>query len=465
MADVYRDSYVVIVAAASKDSHGGCLIESDPDKFLRITIADQQNLYFGVRQCKFTKKLENSNDIYNDFPTYQRAWCYQEQILAQRLLYCNPQELAFQCRYKRTCECGTPTMAPHITLSHGGYAAGELVSMRDERLIATLNQIQGIPYSLADINKCWETAVSLYSRLGLKRPKDRLAALSGLAKSFQTLPGQATSDNTYLSGLWRKSIRANLLWRVPDPWHEQNGRPRTFRAPSWSWASVDTPNGVDFQRRSCYQNSWLDMSDWEGFLVDANSVPAATDTTGAVKSGFLRFETHLRRAHIRMVCGYCKKGIKHNANGKRVHLETDNWQHLCTFREESVQTFGGDFKFFNDCTLKNSPGVYWKSAIGPAKFSKRCMLAEIFLLHVAESVAQMNRVDHFLALKKAKRPWWRAAWRYLCSFVTRKRCHPEYQRIGLVVMVHRKSETRKRWFDVVWKTALTSKDKILIDLV
>lgn len=73
MADVYRDSYVVIVAAASKDSHGGCLIESDPDKFLRITIADQQNLYFGVRQCKFTKKLENSNDIYNDFPTYQRA--------------------------------------------------------------------------------------------------------------------------------------------------------------------------------------------------------------------------------------------------------------------------------------------------------------------------------------------------------------------------------------------------------
>lgn len=467
MADIFRDSFIVIVAAASKNSHGGCFHKSRSDIFLRIAIGHQQDLFFGVRQCKFTTKIENWGQVFEEFPTHQRAWCYQEQILAQRVLYCNRQELAFECKKMHACECGNPKMAPHITLSHGGSSTKKLLTVRGKELITALSSAPAEPYSIANINARWEAAVACYSRLGLGRPEQRLSALSGLAKAFQAISGHEESGNPYLSGLWRRSIRANLLWRVSTPGQKGNKRPRTFRAPSWSWASVDTPSGVEFDRQQSHQSSWLDMSDWKGFLVDADSIPAATDTTGAVQSGFLRFKTHLRRAHIRTVCLYCKRALNTNKS-KRVLLETDREQHRCTFWEKSIETLGGDFKFFNDCTLKRDPGLRWKQTPSPGKHDRRCMLAEIFLLHIAEKETQKNHIDHFLALKRAERRWWRVAYDFLFQCIAgrnRTPQFPQYERIGLVVMAHRKSGQRERWFNTVWKAGWTSEAKVLIDLV
>lgn len=465
MADVYRNSFILIVAAAAADSHGGCLIKSDPDKFIRITVDSQQNLYFGVRQCKFTKELEELTDVYEEFPTHERAWCYQEQVLAQRLLFCTNHELTFECRDLRACECDNHHMAPHISPSHGGHPARRRLLIRDKALIATLNSVRAKCYSVATINQCWEAAVYHYSRLKLGHAEQRLSALSGLAKTFQMISGRLRSENIYLAGLWRKAIRANLLWRVSKPSQIGTGRPRIYRAPSWSWASVDTPSGVDFLAGSSHQSSWLDMSDWEGFLVDANSVPSATDTTGAVKSGFLRFKTHLRIAHVRMPCSYCKNAMGLHGKGKRVQLETDCRQHRCTFHGERLQSLRGSFEFFNDCTLREEPGLRWKKSSGFRRQARPCMLAEIYLLHVAKSVTQKNCVDHFLALKKTKESCWRRACRYLLQGKEENARYPQFKRIGLVTMVHRKEDVRERWFETVWKAGFTSQEKVLIDLV
>ncbi|KAK0639725.1 hypothetical protein B0T16DRAFT_423633 [Cercophora newfieldiana] len=61
---------------------------------------------------------------------------------------------------------------------------------------------------------------------------DKLVALAGVAERIIASHG----GEQYLAGLWRS---ANLLWRVditcwPYP------RPSESRAPTWSWASIDS---------------------------------------------------------------------------------------------------------------------------------------------------------------------------------------------------------------------------------
>jgi len=42
--------------------------------------------------------------------------------------------------------------------------------------------------------------------------------------------------DVYIAGLWKMAFAEGLLW---SPLRYQNTRPKDYRAPSWSWASVD----------------------------------------------------------------------------------------------------------------------------------------------------------------------------------------------------------------------------------
>jgi hypothetical protein len=70
--------------------------------------------------------------------------------------------------------------------------------------------------------------------------EDKLLALSGIAQIFQSY---LDSDDEYLAGIWRKSLPDSLLWIA-------KGEPRrvqTYRAPSWSWASVEGHISYDLE--------------------------------------------------------------------------------------------------------------------------------------------------------------------------------------------------------------------------
>lgn len=61
---------------------------------------------------------------------------------------------------------------------------------------------------------------------------DRLAALQGLATQVEGLTGQR-----YCAGFWLyRSLPSSLLWTAAAPLFPW---PAEYRAPSWSWASID----------------------------------------------------------------------------------------------------------------------------------------------------------------------------------------------------------------------------------
>lgn len=101
-------------------------------------------------------------------------------------------------------------------------------------------------------------------------------AVSGLAKRFQS-----DLDDDYIAGLWKKDLGIQLCWKgqgiVPDE----------YRAPSWSWASVDGPITMTHLRLSSLLKE--DPSIFPGFQVEDVTVQyGVVGGFGEVSSAILR---------------------------------------------------------------------------------------------------------------------------------------------------------------------------------
>ena len=78
----------------------------------------------------------------------------------------------------------------------------------------------------------WLRLMNEYSRRQLSHSSDRLQAIQGIATEFQ----HRLKDN-YLAGLWEGDLVRSLVWRT---FYEDASVPDYSRAPSWSWASLDS---------------------------------------------------------------------------------------------------------------------------------------------------------------------------------------------------------------------------------
>src|SRR5207248_1550342 len=80
----------------------------------------------------------------------------------------------------------------------------------------------------------WYRTVQEYSRLKLTFEKDKMPALAALTQRMESM----RVGDRFLAGLWEKTLLLDLLWMVwPSP---KRGRPSIRRAPTWSWASVQS---------------------------------------------------------------------------------------------------------------------------------------------------------------------------------------------------------------------------------
>jgi hypothetical protein len=89
----------------------------------------------------------------------------------------------------------------------------------------------------------WTFLVENYTRRNLTVPSDRLPAIAGIAKKFKD-----SWNYEYCAGIWKQQFIPSLTWHR-DLYSERHHWPRLsqYRAPSWSWASVDGP--IEFDRR------------------------------------------------------------------------------------------------------------------------------------------------------------------------------------------------------------------------
>ena len=113
-----------------------------------------------------------------------------------------------------------------------------------------------------------------YSTTSLSHAKDKLVAIAGAAKYLKKQHG-----GFYMAGLWREDAIWQLNWYVLE--RPLRVRPGGYRAPTWSWASVDgetvfpgSPPSANFIHyvSSVYQGSQVEHFGEEDF---ANAKKAA----------------------------------------------------------------------------------------------------------------------------------------------------------------------------------------------
>jgi len=87
----------------------------------------------------------------------------------------------------------------------------------------------------SSIHGIWYSMVDTYSVRQLTFPSDKLPAMAGIASRVQEI-----THDYYLAGHWRREMERSLFWEAftNDPYGPP-ARAANYRAPSWSWASID----------------------------------------------------------------------------------------------------------------------------------------------------------------------------------------------------------------------------------
>lgn len=253
MASVYSGSAINIAASSAIDGSQGCFLK--PRYFnggfhAQVTVKGVKDVY----EFWFPETYAFAT-VRSHLAT--RAWAMQEKLLSPRTLHCGNRGLFWECREMMASEF---LPAPNDNKTW------------DVRQPLVCRQATSLAHS-------WEQTVAKYSGCNLTRSTDKLVALSGVARAVHN-----ETQDEYVVGMWRQDLEYQLCWVVYD----KKRRP-TYRAPSWSWASIDGTVGWTgwygtwrFQKRR-----HLQLTERTYTRIRDVNVTAVSDAFGQVSGGVL----------------------------------------------------------------------------------------------------------------------------------------------------------------------------------
>ncbi|OCL09963.1 HET-domain-containing protein [Glonium stellatum] len=237
MEKVYRRSLCNIAASDSKDGSGGLFFSRDKDTIApyRFTCecdgVSNKSFYLTVGEAFWRSELQQS-------PLYRRAWVLQEQLLAPRTLHFTKEGIAWECHDLTASELypfglhGLRLDSTIMQLRETISQSGSLVLLGEtHKSLGT----SALPVDPGDFLLSWGLVVEMYTECALTFPGDKLVAIAGVTQPFTQMLGE------HLAGLWRYYLPFELLWSVDSSLGDVAVRPSQYRAPSWSWASVEGP--------------------------------------------------------------------------------------------------------------------------------------------------------------------------------------------------------------------------------
>ncbi|KAK0215957.1 heterokaryon incompatibility protein-domain-containing protein [Armillaria nabsnona] len=227
MRRIFHDAYVTIIAACAHKVSDGFLHDR------RVTMAEwgsSESILLPFR-CPDgvigTMQLRGLRTAPEE-PVDKRAWCLEERALSPRRLIYATHTLLYECQTLHDNINGAPNFVELCD-------AEDIPRLPDSVFLAShwseLGSVELGQTSLKD----WCDILETYTLRVLTNPRDRLVALSGIVEQFHRFWPQSR----YLAGLWEHQLPGTLLWfnRGKLQRHRRDGH--RYRAPSWSWASMD----------------------------------------------------------------------------------------------------------------------------------------------------------------------------------------------------------------------------------
>ncbi|UKZ47579.1 hypothetical protein TrVGV298_001802 [Trichoderma virens] len=236
MGSYFRDSILTIVAASALTVNDAFLHPPKKDwitKQLEFVAPSGAEATMTLRR-KFSRPetpldaLDKSSHIVKiapgsfrrTGPLYGRHWCLNEALLGTRVIHFTSAGVMAQCKRHDCTREGVKE-----------YRRADWTQGMPER------------YGARDASELWLHAVEFHTSCEMLRAEDRLSKLSALA----SMSDMGIQDR-YVAGLWEKSMTTGLLWEVNFRPGQTNTNKikitlpfKKQKAPSFSWASVDTP--------------------------------------------------------------------------------------------------------------------------------------------------------------------------------------------------------------------------------
>jgi hypothetical protein len=276
MAGIYEKSYVTFSAnnstgmllgpPAMRKSHSVQLevedLEGKPHALIIRSPLDHEMF--------FASSLEGvGSEWERDYPLSKRAWCFQERLLATRILHFTDEEVVFECKTHCECECGS--------IVHRQYGTPL------KKLYSGITQENFTPTGTATNRwEGWQMVVSPYAQKDITNSLDVLPALAGIASRVQSHElGQ------YVAGLWRNQLGRGLFW-FADIISSRECPIKT--APTFSWASLAGTSKV----KELQWPIWSDDKVKQLYrIIEIHCPVVGQNLYGTVSDAFLKLHGHV----------------------------------------------------------------------------------------------------------------------------------------------------------------------------
>lgn len=271
MERIYENAWCSVAATMAGNSSEGLFSTREPVSVRPVTV---EAFWHPIRSETYILWDPDIFDAFiSDSPLMHRGWVVQERILAPRILHFAHGQIFWECSSLRACET-----FPHGVPDNKTYK----LSMDTKDLPSEM-----IPYKTPALQlfRLWQKFVDIYSDCGLTKPdKDKFLAISGIARKIG-------AGDDYAAGLWRSVLIRQLRWSTDGGC----SRPTTWRAPSWSWASIDGPIYADAPTEAFLERDYRVVC-----IIHEVDVKTATDDPfGPVDQGAaLKLEAPLLKAMI-----------------------------------------------------------------------------------------------------------------------------------------------------------------------
>lgn len=385
MNKVYANTYLNIAATDAIDSTKGLFRERDPAFELRPTVIDLQS----------PETPDWQEFVLNDFfylqrnlasaPLNRRAWVLQERLLAPRVLHFGSTQVYWECQGGTTCERWPRNLPISImkVLPSASFKSRNRANSIHELL--GHEKPRGSPYDEAF--GLWQGYIDAYSRASLTFQGDKAIALSGIANAMIDLYG-----DEYIAGMWKSRLPNQLLWEVSNT-RQANGhpsmRPLPYRAPTWSWLSMEgmITKGIDPGVAIAIE------------VLDVQMQYATPDPTGPILGGSLTLKAclrsmRLRKLFIRLEDIMNAEEIAKFEHSGRTRNEVESW-----LKGQWIMTVGGQ-------DLRTSEEVFHKRSsplvsldVEVDDFEKANTEGELFVISAGISTAETKPFHHNLLIR------------------------------------------------------------------
>lgn len=267
MNQVYSNTFCNISAGDANGCLESLFNPRDTNSFLpqiielKVGEGDEQTQTFRIYDLAYWQRSV-SGALVN-----KRGWVLQERFLSPRILQFDKRQVLWECLEKSATETFPEQIPSHLL-------------GRDHRIFKNLVDTT----SQVKVRHVWTCVVQEYTACHLTVLSDKLVAISGIAKHISAL-----LQDEYVAGMWRSCLEGELLWKVKNyHFSGETSRPTEYRAPSWSWASIDGPVDLGY---GVIEYSLINVEEVHlEYLTD--------DVFGALKGGWIRLHGALRQLQL-----------------------------------------------------------------------------------------------------------------------------------------------------------------------